>query len=96
MSSDWVLSWDGDPTRRGRVGDADTPADDSASPVDCAGEVRGSADSLAGGANLLAAWVDVPFGFVVDLDDLAGVVFSESADSFAGGRELPFTVNELS
>jgi hypothetical protein len=37
-----------------------------------------------------------PLGCEVDLDGLAGVEPGGSADSSAGGRALPFTVNELS
>jgi hypothetical protein len=76
--------------------DADAPADDAESPVGCGGNVRGSVDFLAGGADLLADLVDGPLGCAVDVDGLAGVVFVGSADSSAGCRALPFTANELS
>jgi hypothetical protein len=85
-----------DPTRRGRVIDADAPADRAGSPAGCTVDVGRSADFLAGGADLLADVVEVPPGWAVELDRLAVVGFETSADSSAGFRALPFTANELS
>jgi len=84
---------DGSPTRRGRVADADAPADDAGSLAGCAGNVFGAVEFRA---DCLDACVGCAPGRAVDLDVFAGVVFGGSADFSSGGRALPFTARELS
>ena len=69
--------------------------DDAEFPVGCAGVVRGSVEALAGVTDFLAAGVDVPRVFAVDLDGAAEFLVA-SADSSARCRALLFTANKLS
>ena len=82
------MSWDADPTRRGRVTDGRDDTAGSGAGCVCL-------EDVLGGTDLFTDWVGVGPISAVDVD-LVGVVRCASVEFEPGARVSPFTANELS